>query len=427
MMQLENREMSIQMENSAAPKWSVNFLCMIAFFLPLIQGLSIVCMVLLVFNRLVIAKNRKTILPNFKGNKSLWILPLFYLFHVFALLWSQNLKYGGLDIQTKASFLLLPLFIGTIVLNEKDIQKVMKSFIVACFLASILLLLNATVSFVELSDYKVFFYTDYSKAMMHPTYISMYFNLALLFSFHLFSLEKKSSHSKFFSVLQIFFFIQLILLSARTAQAVALLSFIVAAFYYYKGGLLTTGKRAHVIVILMVSIASYFVLHSFYNRYTQVESAITDAAVHATTQVYNSSTGRLEIWKEGLSVLSENWMMGTGTGDVKDELLKSYAKHNFTYGLDRKLNAHNQFLQTWIALGVLGFSLLCLSLYKAFSRPKDEFYTLFILFALVIVLNSMTESILEVQKGVLFMAFMYSLFILPKKSSIQIENSNFDL
>ena len=106
-------------------------------------------------------------------------------------------------------------------------------------------------------------------------------------------------------------------------------------------------------------------------------------------------------------------------GDIKDELLKSYATHQFTYGLERKLNSHNQFLQTWLCLGIAGIlclvGLLLLPLRKSGFRTENAFLFL----AVIITLNAMTESILEVQKGVFFLSFFYSLLLIrPSNTTI---------
>ena len=71
----------------------------------------------------------------------------------------------------------------------------------------------------------------------------------------------------------------------------------------------------------------------------------------------------------------------------------------------KNFNAHNQFLQVLIDHGLIG--LLILLFYSFFmiysSIVKKKF--IFTIFLCIIILNFLTESILETQSGVIFFAF----------------------
>ena len=71
---------------------------------------------------------------------------------------------------------------------------------------------------------------------------------------------------------------------------------------------------------------------------------------------------------------------------------------------------HNQFLQTFAALGLTGILLLLAGLTIPFVycvRKKDWMYLGFIV---IVALNCVIESIMEVQAGVVFYAFFNSFF-----------------
>ena len=71
----------------------------------------------------------------------------------------------------------------------------------------------------------------------------------------------------------------------------------------------------------------------------------------------------------------------------------------------KNFNAHNQFLQVLIDHGLIGFLILLFySFFMIYSSiVKKKF--IFTIFLCVIVLNFLTESILETQSGVIFFAF----------------------
>ena len=380
-----------------------------ALALPLLLPVSIICWISIGIIRLVNKQERISMITRFKQNRILQFLPAIYLLYVIGLLWTENFKYAGLDLQIKAGFIILPLFIGTLFLSATEFKKTLNFFIIGCAVACLLLLANAFIIYIESGMQTSFFYISYSSILMHPTYISMYLTMAILFLLQKLYDSTKEQHLKYYSAGILFFFVQLFQLSARTSLAVAVLTFLIAAFYYLRKGEILPIKKRYFIAILLFSTLSYFALQGLNNRFNQVYNAITSNPINQVQPEYNSTTGRLEIWKESMEILQDNWLIGTGTGDVKDELMKTYEKHQFHYALDKKLNAHNQFIQIWLTLGIVGLLLLIWSLAIPIYRLKFDKQPLFALFAVVIILNSMTESILEVQKGVLFFVFFYSL------------------
>ncbi|MBL7923708.1 MAG: O-antigen ligase family protein [Bacteroidia bacterium] len=391
--------------------WILRLLGLAAFFLPVFQPVSIVSFLLLFIVRFSDARERAVMSRLIRTRKMLWPPVLFFSLHLLGLLWTENFKYAGLDLQIKAPFLLLPFIAGTMWISERESRQILLAFVSGCLLSSMILLVNAFMHFSTGASYTVFFYIDYSSLLMHPTYLSMYMGLAILFLFYLMQKEEHAGRLKFYSAAILFLFIQLILLSARTAEAVAFLVFVLAGFFYLREGALLLKRRMHFAAILLFTLISYLFLQDLNNRFSQVEKVISHDLVKEDTPAYNSTSGRIEIWKESLEILKENWLWGTGTGDIKDELIRTYERHHFTYALEKKLNAHNQFLQSWLALGLAGLITLCLIFAPPLFQFRRQTDTLMALFTLSLLLNAMTESILEVQKGVLVCVFFYSILI----------------
>lgn len=244
---------------------------------------------------------------------------------------------------------------------------------------------------------------------MHPTYLTMYLSVAVYFVLERLLQTTNRTQGIIVGAELLFLLANSILLSARTALATTLLLTIVFAFIAIREKKFSVAARTGWFLAIGCSILFYVGMNKINNRFTQVEEAIVQQSDQAT--VHNSTTGRIEIWKESLVLLQDNWMIGTGTGDIKDELLKSYAAHQFTYGLERKLNSHNQFLQTWLALGIAGLLSLVALLLIPLIKTRISTDNAFLFLVGIITLNAMTESILEVQKGVFFLSFFYSLML----------------
>jgi O-antigen ligase len=103
------------------------------------------------------------------------------------------------------------------------------------------------------------------------------------------------------------------------------------------------------------------------------------------------------------------WMIGTGTGDVKDVLNTTYHENNFSYGYEKSLNTHNQYLQSFLALGIIGLLLFVLAITIPWFM-RSNYHPLLLMLLFIFALNCITESMLEAQRGAIFFALMISIF-----------------
>lgn len=87
----------------------------------------------------------------------------------------------------------------------------------------------------------------------------------------------------------------------------------------------------------------------------------------------------------------------------------AYLQSGMTGAYANSLNAHNQFLQTFIGTGVIGFIVLVIMTFYAFILSLLRKYYLTALFSLMIILNFMVESMLQVHAGFIFFVFFFCL------------------
>jgi O-antigen ligase len=129
---------------------------------------------------------------------------------------------------------------------------------------------------------------------------------------------------------------------------------------------------------------------------------------YAYTLEANGFNERLIFWKCSVHLIKENFFLGVGIGDLYEELSVCYAN----IGLARlnRFNCHNQYLQVWLSTGIIGFgafiSILILHFKKAL-RSKDSIY---LAFMVVICLGFLTESLLELQRGIVFFILISLIF-----------------
>jgi O-antigen ligase len=247
---------------------------------------------------------------------------------------------------------------------------------------------------------------------MHPSYFAMYLclSIAYLFSRVFDSTDPLSLKSKIiFTSLIVSFTIFIAFLASK-------MGIIVLAFIWLWAILFIVLKKKYyltgIISLLLLTITSFLL----YNNSEIIASRIDYALKTLTTKNLNktsaeSSTVRVLIWKESVALIKEDPFIGVGTGDIKDILLERYKAEGMTGAFDHKLNAHNQFLQTGIALGIPGlFLIISILIYPLFIRK--HYIPLFIFFSFNIFLNFSVESMLEVQAGVIFYSYFNSLFLI---------------
>ena len=125
------------------------------------------------------------------------------------------------------------------------------------------------------------------------------------------------------------------------------------------------------------------------------------------------------IWEQSIILIKNNFLLGTGVGDANDELYKRYNSNGLEGAYAKKLNAHNQFLQTFIGIGFFGFILLfIISIGQIFIAYNKKNIIMFVFF-IIISLNFFVESMLQTSAGVLFFVFFYCLI---NKSKINLND-----
>jgi hypothetical protein len=124
---------------------------------------------------------------------------------------------------------------------------------------------------------------------------------------------------------------------------------------------------------------------------------------------YNSVNLRAIKFRSAKEVITENWCWGVGTGDVQDALNEQYKKIGFELGYTVNLDTHNQYLQTWLGLGILGLALLLAfnvqCLWEAVKNQNFLFFFMILHFGIA----SMSEALLTTQKGIVFLSLFYPL------------------
>jgi len=389
----------------------------VAFFLPLARCVPIF-IILLVLNWLI-EGDFKQKFKHIATTRFGILFCLFFLLHLVGLLYSDNIDSGMFDVQVKLSLIIFPVIYAGRPLQNSQLKFVFLSLLSGSLICSFILLARATSIYMVSGDSNAFFYESLSAYLIHPSYLAMYLNLGI--SWMLIQLKLRNHVFGRFSLvvsslLILFFSLMIILLSSKLGMITLALIYLISFVYYCRkkyllglAGILLTALIGFGIIKFVPAVAE---------RVKNAVDALTAPTMNNADA--ESTTVRMLIWKASNQVISEHPLFGSGTGDVKNVLMEEYKKRGMTGAYEHKLNAHNEFYQTFVALGFIGFAILCMQLFLPLIvsiKEKNSIYTIFIL---IIILNFLPESMLESEGGVMFYAFFNSLLcfsFIPKQTN----------
>ncbi len=123
---------------------------------------------------------------------------------------------------------------------------------------------------------------------------------------------------------------------------------------------------------------------------------------------------RLEFWKAAMGIIEKNWIIGIGTGDVKEAFDAQYETMHSQLQINRRLHAHNQYLSIFVTFGIFGLIYFIVSLVYPLLSSRRYFDYFYFVFWCIAIMSMLTEDTLETQAGATFFAFFNSLFLFAR-------------
>lgn len=375
-----------------------------------LSGLMIICLgIVWLFSEKDFRKNAYSVI--------LWGFVIYYGIHILSLANSSNIGAAFSLLEKKLGLLLLPVFLLSVKnFNQKSSPYILGSFVLATVLQAAYSLLRVAMLTPEnWSNFYGYTGKDYRLAFghflgIHPTSFSIFIFLSIFIL--LFYLLKKASTktNKYISWCLILLLLSIsILLASRTPLVIFLtISILGIIYYFYLKKKLLQGICAAFLCLIIVGLIAYNTPSIRY-RFEELSNTqyIPPIGINHT-----STNIRVGLFICSLEVLKNNWILGTGIGDMHAVLNQCYREKNFSDVLYlQDYNPHNQYIQTLLALGIFGFisfmTLQFLLLKHAFSKLKYV-HAAFLIFMFFCFL---TDSFLEVNKGILLYAFFNAFFV----------------
>lgn len=330
-------------------------------------------------------------------------------------MWSSNQSFAWFDIQIKLPLLLFPLALFfSKNLTRKEFENVMSGYVFGCLLAVITAIFVALYTYYLGDSNYIDLYKKNISPKLHIGYFAMYMNFAILVLVYKLYLDSKPlfTVSNIFKIsLLILFAASIFFSTSRNGLIVLLMLLAIMVLYAIiskRKWMLGTMLLLISWVILSSVLKDYNDTNSDFHGFKQVVTAVKKDELKNTE--WESSSVRILVWTTALDVIKDNPIIGTGTGDIKDELIRRYKVNEYKYPFERKYNAHNQFLQTAAALGIPAAILLLIMFLAPLFVGWKRIHFLGVFLSIIVGVACLTESVLEVQAGVIFYAFFASLF-----------------
>jgi hypothetical protein len=370
-----------------------------------------------------------------KNHPTVFFLPLFFFIHLVAMAYTESMATGWMKLETKVLFLVFPLaLVSSKLIQANEFRLILLSFLAACFGATLICFSHSIwmtyedVPFVNFGNggldtyealnegasinWMYFSYIGLSSGIdLHPTYFGIYLiscQLILLF-FHV-TVYNRPGHTKIRYLLVasfIYFLVFILLLSSRIVIVAELM--IVGSTIVYL--IRRYGRVAAVAGTAVITAAFAAGLENPVARYRSYQELLaTPVGQTPPAMADNSVSIRASLWWLSGKVLSEtNVWTGVGTGDTHNSM-KTFADRYNTHNVLGSYDPHNQYLYTLISTGIAGLIVLVAGLVTFLVMSWRHKYFICFGFLLVFILTCVTESVLELQKGVVLFTFFTSGF-----------------
>lgn len=348
-----------------------------------------------------------------------WLLMMaLFSIYAFGIVYSANYQYGFRFMEKMITLVIY----ATVILSSpheistKLFNSIFFVFVISCLVVAGICITNGLIKNYEVRDVinvHTYWLLSHHKltavVKLHAVYYSMYVTLGMFFLLYFLAENFRALH--FMKIVVIAVAIMAlagvnILLGARMVliAMVLVLTFGSLLFFIFKGKL-----KAGVITFVVVFLVSFLAISQNNSTKARFLDLFKFGKDISETQ-FGGYQLRMIKWKSAMEVIGNNWFLGVGTGDQMDELDKIYVKNNFEDGYKYHYNAHNQYLQTTMALGIVGLFILLVNFIYPFVKAFNHKQYLYLSFIVLFAMACFTESTLNVYRGVIFLAFFNALF-----------------
>ncbi|MFO7256971.1 MAG: O-antigen ligase family protein [Bacteroidota bacterium] len=394
-------------------------LCLVLFSLPLIpiRANNLIIVAAGIAGLWLAYKRHKLRKPFI--NRPLQLILLLFLLQVAGLVYSSAPLVGLRNIETKLPLIVFPLLavLTRFALNERAFRMLLWAFVMGV-LVTCLIGWGKVVPALFALDFQRALENSHLKfsPFIHTAYLGLYTSFSIVIV--LVDARKYPSKRKLKIALIVVLLLSLIFINARTATAGLVLVLFPYVFIQFK-------KYFWILLVGFIVFMAALLLHPV-TQHRFIEAPLKAIRLKGRVDGHDESNWsfsfRYQVYDCALDQIRNRPLVGYGTGGDEPAMLKCYKERQYDMVLDRRLDAHNEYLEGMVRHGIVGLLLYLLvlgvPLFRSFRQDFPEFYLFLLLFAF----SGISESLLNVHKGNVFFGFFYSLLSCrldeqPKKSA----------
>jgi O-antigen ligase len=334
---------------------------------------------------------------------------LYFLTIALSLVWSPS-SAGLKPLEKYAAFLLLaPILTASGILTKPFLRTSLLCFVGSVLIIIALCFFRSYLEYTQTHDFRLFYYQYLSEQMhLNAIYLSLYCAFSIFVLVHYFFIENRYRVSLSLVILSICLILEItiFLLSSKMVIFISgLLMMAVLLYVFYLRKKLLTGVlvlgcclAAGVLIVSQMPYLRWRIEMTQLKKYT------------GTNDDQNGVAARELMWASSIELIKERPLLGYSPAKSDSMLVKKYQEKGFQLGVEKIYNAHNNFLQSWLDAGVAGFISLLLLLGYPMVRAFRYKSLLYSLFMILMATLCITESVLTVQKGIVFFVIFAAVF-----------------
>jgi len=363
------------------------------FLIPVNQFLSSVALVVLTLVSILQPGRVRVFVDVFKRS---WDIMVYLLVLVVGLLYTDNTSVGFRVVETSLSLAAVPIVVYRLgEFHRGRLRQVFIAFSAGLIVASVICLAAAYKRYTAGSGTETFFFYQLTDTIgSHPTYLAYFLIAVLTYGIHF--LYERSRVPKLLVVAGLFFLFGVLLLTGGITAFVSILY--VFAFFLLRF-LLDRKIREHLLAIatIVIMAAGMFLFNELRQR-------------DPSGFVMDDSWERIQLWESAIKAMPVSFF-GVGTGDYQLVVNTYYQSHGMASFADANMNAHNQFLETYVTNGLIGLAAILILVLRPLYLSVKSGNTLGSLIFFPFLIYGMTEVFLGRYQGVVFFALMSQCFL----------------
>ncbi|HWD89951.1 MAG TPA: O-antigen ligase family protein [Mucilaginibacter sp.] len=241
---------------------------------------------------------------------------------------------------------------------------------------------------------------------MHATFFSMQIAIALIYVISALMKEGKMTNRIVYAIVSLILLAGIIQLSSKSVIIALFLTISIALPIFSLQG----AHRVRFISIAASSAVIVFIIlcniRAFRDRYiTELKEDFSTARPNQRVE------SRVLRWQLAADLIRQKPIIGHGAGSEIPLLQDQYFAKKYYTSYVHRLNAHNEYMSVLIKSGIWGLAVYIVTLIYGFrlaARKKD---VVFFGFMLLLAMVSLSENILDVDKGVMFYSFFFPFFV----------------